>query len=287
MPAGGSGGAGGATTVGAGDARAVLRGRSLPESPHAETDFGNPPWAGADLRVLIARLSPFRDVERSTPHQFLFRELRDAADGAAPDTAVYADFSFFPPERERDALSAGGQPWLRGIASGRGAAEFDLVLVSNAYTLELVNLAPALARSGIPPSRDERDRLSRLGTRFPVIALGGSNAMAAGAVAQRAAGAEAGDSFADCLFFGEGEGRAGTLALGLARASRLGFDARLAAIDALAAAIEGLWHTRSLRPVRQAKAVGGAYPRSAPPLLAGEESGTVRLEITRGSPGDV
>src|SRR5208337_3436526 len=40
--------------------------------------FGNPAWEQAACRILILRLSPFADVQRSTPHLFLFRESRTA-----------------------------------------------------------------------------------------------------------------------------------------------------------------------------------------------------------------
>ncbi len=246
---------------------------------HGERDFLNPAWDDASARILVARLSPFRDVERSTPHQFLYREIRDAAPGA------YVDFCFFPVGRDRAWRSANGVPWMLGLASGRGAAEFDAVLVSNAYTLELVNLAPSLERSGLPASRRERERLSAdpaACARFPLVVLGGSNAMAAGSVIE---GGQEGDSFPDGMFFGEGEGRAGRLAVELAAAARLPIRERAAALDAIAARTEGFWRAGSSSRVRQARATGDSWPVAAPPAIAGEESGTLRLEITRGCPG--
>ncbi len=237
---------------------------------HGERDFGNPGWGEASGRILIARLSPFRDVERSTPHLFLARELRDALPTA------YLDFSFFPAARDRSALTAAGVPWLHGVASARGGAEFDAVLVSNAYTLELVNLAPLLRNSGIPERRDRREE----GGRWPLVVLGGSNSIAAGALYDR----DSGDSFVDALYFGEGEGAVGPLAAGLLRAAGLDARERRGAIEALAATLPGLWPTWSRGPVSQARAASGAYPRALPPLLAGEEAGTARLEISKGCP---
>lgn len=247
---------------------------------YSETAFGNPAWAAAEARFLIVRLSPFRDVERSTPHEFLYREARAAMPGA------YIDFCFFPTRRDRAVLEAAGVPWMHGIASGRGALEFDALLVSNSYTLELVNLAPFLVSSGIPASRRAREAarepvsFESSGGRYPLIVLGGSNAMASAAQYDEASG----DSIVDAVFFGEGEGAVRELVPGLAAAAREPRTARLAALEALAGRVRGFWPTASRMPVEQARAPADAYPSGAPPVLAGAEAGTSRLEITRGCP---
>jgi len=244
---------------------------------HGETAFGNPAWASARSRILIVRLSPFRDVERSTPHEFLFREAR----AAMPE--AYMDFCFFPTRRDRAVLDAAGVPWMHGLASGRGAIEYDALLVSNSYTLELVNLAPFLEASGIPASRRERDAAVSAaadGARFPLIALGGSNAMASAAQYDEASG----DAIVDAVFFGEGEGAVRELIPGLAAAALAGGSSRLAALETLARRVRGFWPTALRIEVDQAKAPADAYPQGAPPVLAGAEAGTSRLEITRGCP---
>ncbi len=240
---------------------------------HGERDFGNPPWEEAGARFLILRLSPFRDVERSTPHEFLYREVRQALPGA------YIDFGFFPTSRDRAVLESGGVPLMHGIASGKDAVDFDVLLVSNAYTLEMVNLAPYLAGSGLPPTRTGRDSAPP-GTKYPIVALGGSNAMASAALYDEATG----DSLVDAVFFGEGEWSVGTLAVHLAAASRVQGSERLAALAVAAHEVPGFWPTAIRMPVAQTKAKPEAYPGGTPPVLAGEESGTSRLEITRGCP---
>jgi hypothetical protein len=240
---------------------------------HSERDFNNPSWEEATTRFLIVRLSPFRDVERSTPHEFLYREVRQALPGA------YIDFGFFPTTRDRAVLEAGGVPLMHGIASAKGAADFDVLLVSNAYTLEMVNLAPYLAGSGLPVTRTGRDS-ALPGSSYPIVALGGSNAMASAALYDEATG----DSLVDALFFGEGEGSVGPLAVHLAEASRLQGAERLATLAAAAREVPGFWPTAIRMPVTQTKASPEAYPSGNPPVLAGEESGTSRLEITRGCP---
>lgn len=160
--------------------------------PADNPTFGNPTFDAAPQRVLIARLSPFQDVDRSLPHLFLFQEVRRALPEA------YIDLAFFPTAHARAAFDACRPiaPYLVGTQSLRGAADFDAVLISNAYTLELINLPYLFLHSGIPLLAGER------GPEWPPIVLGGSNAMAAQAVIR----------MVDGIFFGEGEGLAGPLA---------------------------------------------------------------------------
>lgn len=239
---------------------------------HDELAFGNPHWSEArsGSRFLIVRLSPFRDVQRSTPHEFLYREIRRALPGA------YIDFSFFPTARDRTILRQAGIPFIHGIASVRPALDFDHILVSNAYTLELINLAPALAASGIEPTRLERERAELAGhAPYPLIVLGGSNAMASAALYDESNG----DALVDAVFFGEGEGSVGRLSAELAASGP-----SRAALNRIAGIIPGFWPTAMRWPVTQATADVTLFPPGVPPVLAGEEAGTIRLEITRGCP---
>ncbi|MFN2285075.1 MAG: hypothetical protein ACK2UQ_11685, partial [Anaerolineae bacterium] len=162
--------------------------------PDPNPTFGNPAFEATDSRVLIVRLSPFRDVDRSTPHLFLFQAVRRALPSA------YIDMAFFPPQYDRERLLAAGVPLLVGTQSWRGIEDFDAVLISNAYTLELINLPYLLHHSGVPLLASERD------SRYPPLILGGSNAMATQAIVT-----EAGDCVADALFLGEGEREVETL----------------------------------------------------------------------------
>ena len=66
--------------------------------PRPNPTFGNPSFAAAAQRILILRLSPFRDVDRSTPHLFLFHAARRALPQA------YIDLAFFPPRHDRERL---------------------------------------------------------------------------------------------------------------------------------------------------------------------------------------
>lgn len=277
----------------------------------------NPAWSAAPFRALIVRLSSFRDVDRSTPHLF----LADAVRRAVPE--AFVDFAFFPPPRDRALLHEHAVPWLTGMFSQHSTEDFDVVLISNAYTLELFNLPALLLGSDIPPWA--RDRTGR----WPPFILGGSNALAAQALLDADGG-----SFVDALFFGEGEEQVESLIRKLAAqaaalkrgdnrreqalrvggaaspaksappSNNVGQEAPPTPTDAaghlagppalvvlredLARELPGLWLTGRWpeHPVEKAtlKAPTGAHlPRRLPVLNSGE-AGTARLQINYGCP---
>lgn len=200
--------------------------------PYNNPTLGNPAWDDADLRVLIVRLSPWRDVDRSTPHLFLFQEVRRAVPKA------WVDLAFFPPSAERAWMGREGIPYLIGTQSLHAAADFDLLLISNAYTLELINLPYLLLHSDIPLWASER------GPEHPLLILGGSNALAAQAILR-----PNGDALVDAIFFGEGEGAVGELARALADLPRLVRKDRL---PQMTTRITGLWVAGANKPVQKA-----------------------------------
>lgn len=228
--------------------------------------FGNPAWADADLRVLVVRLSSFRDVDRSSTHLVLARELRRGLPRG------FVDLAFLPVPEDRALLERGGVPFLIGTQSHRPVEEFDLVLVSNSCLPELVNLPFLLAQSHVPVWSSARD------DDWPLVVLGGSNAAAAHATVK-----PDGDAMTDALFFGEGEGAIGAIAVSARDSQGQPKPERLAA---MARTVEGLWPAGDLaRPVRRAVAPPDSLERQgdgAVPLLPGPEAGTARLEITRG-----
>jgi radical SAM superfamily enzyme YgiQ (UPF0313 family) len=233
--------------------------------------FANPAWEGSRCRVLILRLSPFNDVQRSTPHLFLAREVRTAL----PD--AFIDMAFLPRPADAEALAAAGLPLIIGTQSHRPLREFDLVLVSNSWLLEQVNLPFLLSRSGVPTWSRER------GEELPAIILGGSNGTAAHALVK-----DDGDCVADAIFFGEGEGSVGVIAR--LWAAGTGVPARAAKTDRLARTarkVPGFWTAGSL-PESLAK-VRAPVESLAPaqvgaPILPGPEAATARVSITLGCP---
>ena len=237
-------------------------------SPHPNPTYRNPAFADAVARVLIARLSPFDDVDRSAPHLVLAQFVRRAL----PD--AYIDMAFFPPRHDRERLSQAGIPLLVGTQSFRSADDFDVLLVSNAYLLELINLPYLMLHSGIPLWASER------GDEWAPIVLGGSNATATQAIV-----ADDSDCLADALFFGEGEEQIIPLVRALCPAGSASKRQRL---DGAAAAVPGLWLAGSgFDQVIEPAVVSSPGPEhllTQFPSLNGPEAGTARLQISYGCP---
>jgi radical SAM superfamily enzyme YgiQ (UPF0313 family) len=234
--------------------------------PRPNPTFANPPWDSSPLRALVLRLSPYRDVDRSTPHLFLAQAVREA------EPQAYLDFCFLPTGADRRLLEKGGVPLITGIESCRPFQDFDLVLVSCSYHLELLNLPLLLRGSGVPLWAGER------GEAYPPLILGGSSALVAQALI-----AESGDCLADGLFFGEGEGQAALL---IRRLAELRGESKRVRLEA-AAQVEGFWPCgEPSRPVRQAVCRDPRARQTALhyPLLCGPEAGAARLQLTYGCP---
>ncbi len=239
--------------------------------------FRNPPFETASYRVLITRLSPLRDVEQSLPHRFLFCAVRRALGSAA-----YIDLAFFPSAAERAALDAAGKPYWLGIDSQRPVTAFDLVLISNAYTLELINLPYLLIQAHVPLFAGQRRRDPA--GKWPLLILGGSNSLATQAIIR-----EDGDSLVDGIFFGEGEERVGDLVAYLAQnlqRERRGRQERTRVLNEAAERVTGFWPAGNFRPVQKAvyrSPRGHSLPVEYP-LLDTPGANTASLQITYGCP---
>ena len=219
---------------------------------------------------------------RSTGHLFLHRMIRSAL-----GPRVFIDFAFFPSKADQTALDGAGIPWLTGIDARRSAEDYDAVLVSCSYALELVNLPLLLKKSGVPLRSSERRR--RDGAPYPAIILGGSNALASQALIY-----PDGDSFVDGIFFGEGEAGGAELVASLAATAGFSLDARMDALEAAAPAFWGSCRgepdgpradgqVRLVRPGR-CSISGAPLLLDAYPLLNSEEASTARLQISWGCP---
>ena len=239
--------------------------------PEVSRDMANPQWDEAEARILILRLSPLDDVAGSTSHLVLFVECRKALPKA------FIDFGFFPDRRDRSVLSSRGLPFFYGLESGRGPADFNLVLLSNSFALELVNLPYLYTLTGIPSRASAR----ALAEGTPIVILGGSNAACAGALLYPGAEAElSADSLVDGIFFGEGEGAAGELAQALTRS-----EATRAERLAGASGIMGLWRAGS--GIGAARRTVLPYPPQLLryPVLNTSGASTAKLQISAGCPG--
>ncbi len=231
--------------------------------------FQNPTFEDAPYRVLITRLSPFRDVDRSTPHLFLAQAVRHALPHA------YVDMAFFPPQHDRERLLQADVPLWTGVQSCHSLEDFDLVLISNAYVLELINLPYILLHSGVPVWASQRDEAG------PILVLGGSNALAT----QVLLGPER-DCMVDALFFGEGERQVEALAQCLASSAHL---SKVEQLTRAAEAVTGVWvagqDAASLPVEKAVLAAPDADDMLVEyPMLNSAEASTARLQITYGCP---
>ncbi len=253
-----------------------LRDRAL-FSSYPNATFGNPDFAAAPVRVLILRLSPWRDVASSSPHLFLAQAVRQALPGA------FLDFAFMPLPEDRKALQEAHLPLAIGVQSRRGLAAFDLVLVSNSFLLETINLPALLLDAGFSPWAAERPEGA------PVIILGGSNALASHGLVR-----PDGVAVPDAIFFGEGEEGVVPLLQAWQAAGGGSGLTRRARLQQAASAVEGVWVTGTWPagklPIRQAvacrtAATGAAAPEPrCYPLLDGESADTVRIPAAHGCP---
>jgi len=208
------------------------------------------------MRVLILRLSSLRDTARSATHRLLADLVRDAL------PAARVDMAFLPPRRT---------PRVTGLLTGCGLEDADLVLVTNAFVREALNLPWMLHANGLAPWAGDRP------DSVPPILLGGSNAFAAQCLVQ-----PDGRAVPDALFFGEAEEslprflrRWHADAAPAAKRERL-----LRAADGL----DGFWITGALPPAPLRQAAGHVLPppaRDLPPLDT-EAAGTARLTVALG-----
>ena len=237
--------------------------------PRQNPTFGNPPFVEASFRVLIARLSPFTDVNRSLPHLFLFQEARRAL----PD--AFIDLAFFPSHAERTWFERAQIPPLIGIQSLHSFEDFDLVMCSASYVLELINVPYMFLHAGLPLFSSER------GSEHPIVILGGSNAMASQALL-RGTGASPPDALVDGVFFGEGEGWVERLVHVLAQPEK----ERCARLAQAAAEIEGFWAAGISDTVSKTTCNAPSAERLPIdyPLLNGDEADTAHLQINYGCP---
>lgn len=243
--------------------------------PAVSRDLGNPEWREADGRILIVRLSPLKDVESSTSHLVLFSQCRRALGGA------YIDFSFFPASHDRAILSDRSLGFFRGLESGRGAEDFDLILVSNSFALELVNLPYLYAGTGVPSRASARAKEPGC----PIVILGGSNASCTGALLFPGGGPEeekeeAADCLVDGIFFGEGEEALGELA----RALAVPEEARSRRLEK-AGGIPGLWLALSGKKAARREVLPYPPPLVDYPVLNTPTASTAKLQISAGCPG--
>ena len=204
--------------------------------------------------LLLLRLSGSRDTAASSTHLV----LADLSRAAAPNAEI--DFAFLPPKRA---------PRVNGLFSGRDWFAFDLLLVTNSFVQEALNLPWLLHANGLSPWANERP------DDFPPLLLGGSNAFAAQCLAR-----PDGVAVPDVFFFGEAED---VFPLFLRR-WLAATGTKCERLVSAASGLDGFWVTGTPpgAPLRQAVARGkppAPEPHTLPDV---ETAGTARLAVGAG-----
>ena len=149
-------------------------------------------FVGARVRVLIARLSCYRDVLHSITHRLLYWAARNT-DG------VFVDLAFWPPPRDAELMARDGVSWWLGTASKQPPARFDVVAVSLSVQQEALNFPSVLRQSGLKLSFAER----MADADHPLVVLGGNAAGATPFLHGDVDGEETG-GLVDAVCFGDG-----------------------------------------------------------------------------------
>ncbi len=234
--------------------------------PRGNPTFNNPEFEEAAMRVLIVRLSPLPNVRESVTHHFLYQEVKRAL------PLAYVDYAFFPNPKNIPIFTENNIPFFLGIQSLRSISDFDLVLISNSFTLELFNLPYLFLNTGLPALKSQRQG------KKPVIVMGGSNAL----MTQCAVSRE-GDSFVDAIFFGEGEDAVGNIVSIVHENKDLD---RAVILGILEQEIQGFFDIRQPMPesvsVSPPKAPQASHILTDYPILNTDIENTAKLEITKG-----
>ena len=117
-------------------------------------------------RILITRLSTYRDTAESFTHKLLY-QIATSVQG------VFADLAFLPPPRDVAVFDRDAVPWLLGTSTKHAACDFHMIAFSNSVVQELINLPHMLRKSGIPIGKKQRMELGGI----PLLILGGANAL--------------------------------------------------------------------------------------------------------------
>jgi radical SAM superfamily enzyme YgiQ (UPF0313 family) len=118
------------------------------------------------FRVLITRLSTWRDTADSFTHKLL-HQIISRIDGTYPDLA------YLPPPGDTALFDRDNVPWLLGTTTKHEGRDFSVIALSLSIVQELLNIPVMLQKSGIPLSKRERLR----DPACPLIILGGASAL--------------------------------------------------------------------------------------------------------------
>ncbi|PWB50112.1 MAG: hypothetical protein C3F06_13560 [Candidatus Methanoperedenaceae archaeon] len=234
--------------------------------PRRNPAFNNPEFEKATLRVLIIRLSPLQNIRESITHHFLYQEIRRDV------PLAYIDYAFFPEQKNMRFFKENNIPFFLGIQSLHPINDFDLVLISNSFTLELFNLPYLFSNTGSSGLKSNRETL------LPIVIMGGSNVLMA-----QCAISDMGDSFVDALFFGEGEGAVGRISTIINENKE---KPKREILTILEKEVKGLFDIRMPVPdsISVSSPVHASYILTDYPILNTDIENKAKLQITRGCP---
>lgn len=221
-------------------------------------------YDSAELRVLFARLSTYRDTATSFTHQLLY-ELAHEVSGC------FADIAYLPPPRDGELMQRDCVPWLLGTQTKRGPRDFDLIGLSNAILMELSSLPALLDASAIPLGKAARMADEQL----PLVLLGGANALHTSALFGP-------DPLVDIIFVGEDSATITSLLTICRDARRQGLSKR-ELLSALSA-VDGVFEPDILQPTKRAIAPQVALLRRGLVSFEPEAAGHTHLPISEGCP---
>jgi radical SAM superfamily enzyme YgiQ (UPF0313 family) len=232
-----------------------LRGGELNTVPASE--FERRPF-----RVLIARLSTWRDTADSFTHKLLY-QIVSRIDNTYPDLA------YLPPPKDTPIFDAEGVPWLIGATSKREARDFSVLALSLSIVQELINIPVVLRKSGIPLSKKERLH----DPACPLVILGGASALYTSALFNN-------DPPVDGIFIGD---NAPTIQELFRRCGLGGYskDAVLAELRGVPGFFEPD-RERSTEVFQSPELPGEQLLEQAPVLYANECIGKAHLQISEG-----
>ncbi len=141
-----------------------LSGNGLYYSGNEFNTLDKSKYDSSDLKVLICRLSTYRDTAQSFTHPLLYKLITGIEN-------CFADMAYLPPPPDIEIFRKNGIPLLLPTKTKADPLSFDVIAVSNSLVQELLNIEVLLRESGF-----ETDHSMRIGREDqPLIILGGSN----------------------------------------------------------------------------------------------------------------
>lgn len=125
----------------------------------------------AKLRVCILRLSTYADIDGAFGHYLISNFVEDYSDD------IFVDFAFRPDDSDYSKLMDAQLPLLWANTTKRPLQDFDLIIISNSFPQERINIPILLLKSGIPMYRWERmDKTLPYYDKCPIIVAAGLGA---------------------------------------------------------------------------------------------------------------